>query len=172
MARLWAEKSGLPPQSEQEAMKSRLDDLKKTNQDEHGRRVSGSRLWEKRSRSSPCGWRKCSRKKALAMPSRSMPIRSSTSNPTPTRRGSFGTSPARSRTSCARILPPPTMPCLPITASAGPATARQRSAASSSSFATGKAIGSWSPCRNSHQSDFQRSILNRPTTAIGWSSRR
>jgi hypothetical protein len=30
MARLWAEKSALPPKSEQEAMKSRLDGLKKT----------------------------------------------------------------------------------------------------------------------------------------------
>ena len=30
MARLWAEKSGLPTKKEQEAMKSRLDDLKKT----------------------------------------------------------------------------------------------------------------------------------------------
>jgi hypothetical protein len=30
MARLWAEKSGLPPKSEQDAMKSRLKDLKKT----------------------------------------------------------------------------------------------------------------------------------------------
>lgn len=30
MARLWAEKSGLPPESEQEAMKSRLDALKRT----------------------------------------------------------------------------------------------------------------------------------------------
>jgi len=29
MARLWREKSGLPPQNEQEAMKSRLEDLKK-----------------------------------------------------------------------------------------------------------------------------------------------
>ncbi len=141
MARLWSEKSGLPPKNERESIEPRLKTLKKSIQTStvavYPVRVSG--------KSDPP---LAPRLAQLLTKAGLGQAEASSTDPKLQIQGNTNQTRvlwdlARAfQNFCAKIPRRPTMPCWPITASAARPRARRWSAACSSSFATAMAIGS------------------------------